>query len=74
MLIQKLYVTGKMTNSGRRLNNMTSVTYNANKKMLLFNLKPIKVLVIAKTSTKSKQQVTVPLNTILMVVVKLPPL
>jgi len=67
-------VTGKMTNSGRRLNNMTSVTYNANKKMLLFNLKPIKVLVIAKTSTKSKQQVTVPLNTILMVVVKLPPL
>lgn len=53
---------------------MTSVTYNANKKMLLFNLKPIKVLVIAKTSTKSKQQVTVPLNTILMVVVKLPPL
>jgi hypothetical protein len=29
------------------------------RKCLLFNLKLIKVLVIAKTSTKSKQQVTV---------------
>jgi hypothetical protein len=29
------------------------------RKSLLFNLKLIKVLVIAKTSTKSKQQVTV---------------
>jgi len=54
VLIQKLYMTGKTTNFGRRLNNMTSVTYNADKKIFTLQFKANKSFSYCKDLYKTK--------------------
>lgn len=53
VLIQKLYMIGEMTNSCRRLNNMTSMTYNPDK-MSTFQCTPNKSFSYCKDLCKIK--------------------